>query len=50
MEYIFQLKYGGHGFSHIMVNVVPKMLQRGFSQEEVDKILIHNPREWLTFK
>ncbi|XP_077991728.1 N-acetyltaurine hydrolase-like [Glandiceps talaboti] len=43
-------KYGGHGYSHILLNVVPKMLQRGISQESIDKILIHNPKRWLTFK
>ncbi|XP_070555687.1 N-acetyltaurine hydrolase-like [Ptychodera flava] len=44
------MKYGGHGYSHILLNVVPKMLKRGISQEQVDKILIENPKKWLTFK
>ncbi|KAM9845310.1 N-acetyltaurine hydrolase isoform 1-T2 [Aulostomus maculatus] len=43
-------KYGGHGFSHILRNIVPKMLMRGMSQQQVDKILIDNPKRWLTFK
>lgn len=43
-------KYGGHGYSHILKNIVPKMLRRGFSQHQVDKILIDNPKRWLTFK
>ncbi|XP_068196737.1 phosphotriesterase-related protein isoform X2 [Antennarius striatus] len=43
-------KYGGHGYSHILKNIVPKMLMRGISQQQVDKILIHNPKHWLTFK
>lgn len=43
-------KYGGHGYSHILKNIVPKMLMRGFSQHQVDKILIDNPKRWLTFK
>lgn len=41
--------YGGHGFSHILTNVVPKMLDRGLSQETINKILISNPSKWLTF-
>lgn len=41
-------KFGGHGYSHILQYVVPKMLLRGFTQEEIDKILIHNPKNWLT--
>lgn len=43
-------KYGGHGYSHILKNIVPKMLTRGISQHQVDKILIDNPKRWLTFK
>ncbi|XP_022046838.1 phosphotriesterase-related protein [Acanthochromis polyacanthus] len=43
-------KYGGHGYSHILKNIVPKMLMRGISQHQVDKILIDNPKRWLTFK
>lgn len=41
--------YGGHGYSHIFKNVVPKMLNRGLNQEAVDRILISNPSNWLTF-
>ncbi|KAF5902851.1 phosphotriesterase-related protein [Clarias magur] len=43
-------KYGGHGYSHILKNIVPKMLSRGISPKQVDKILIDNPKQWLTFK
>ncbi|XP_067677442.1 phosphotriesterase-related protein-like [Haliotis asinina] len=42
-------KYGGHGFSHALVNIVPKMLTRGISQEAVNKFLIDNPKRWLTY-
>ncbi|XP_068002482.1 phosphotriesterase-related protein [Melanerpes formicivorus] len=44
------LKYGGHGYSHILKNIVPKMLIRGISQDKIDKILIANPKRWLTFE
>uniref|UniRef100_W5MWT0 N-acetyltaurine hydrolase n=1 Tax=Lepisosteus oculatus TaxID=7918 RepID=W5MWT0_LEPOC len=43
-------KFGGHGYSHILTNIVPKMLSRGIKQSVVDKILIENPKHWLTFK
>nr|XP_061795840.1 phosphotriesterase-related protein-like isoform X2 [Nerophis lumbriciformis] len=43
-------KYGGHGYSHILRNIVPKMLTRGISQTQVDKMLVDNPKRWLTFK
>ena len=42
-------KYGGHGFTHIFDQVVPKMLRKGISQDVIDKILIANPRSWLTY-
>ncbi|PRD29663.1 UNVERIFIED_CONTAM: pter [Trichonephila clavipes] len=44
------MKYGGHGFSHIIANVVPNMKRRGFSEDDIRKILIDNPRKWLTFE
>ncbi|XP_002735322.1 N-acetyltaurine hydrolase-like [Saccoglossus kowalevskii] len=44
------VEYGGHGYAHILVNVLPKMLKRGISQEVIDKITVTNPRRWLTFK
>ncbi|XP_067869381.1 phosphotriesterase-related protein [Heterodontus francisci] len=43
-------KYGGHGYSHILTSIVPKMKQRGISQSAIDKILVENPKRWLTFK
>ncbi|XP_055285304.1 phosphotriesterase-related protein isoform X2 [Moschus berezovskii] len=44
------MKYGGHGYSHILTNIVPKMLLRGITEGALDKILIENPKQWLTFK
>ncbi|XP_013380455.1 phosphotriesterase-related protein [Lingula anatina] len=43
------IKYGGHGYTHILRNVLPQMRRRGVTQEQIDKMLIDNPREWLTF-
>lgn len=42
-------RFGGHGYGHIYTNVVPMMRARGFSQAEIDAILIGNPRRLLTF-
>jgi len=44
-----QIEFGGHGFSHIINNIVPKMKTRGFTQDEIDTILIKNPTNWLKF-
>jgi len=42
-------KFGGHGYGHIFENVVPMMRRRGFSEEEIDTILVKTPRRLLTF-
>jgi phosphotriesterase-related protein len=42
-------RYGGHGYRHIMENVVPLMRRRGFSEHEIDTILVANPARLLTF-
>ena len=41
--------FGGHGYAHIFANVVPLMHERGFSQAEIDQLLVHTPRRLLTF-
>lgn len=42
-------KYGGHGYAHILDYAVPKMRLKGFSQADIDKILVTNPKSWLTY-
>lgn len=42
-------RYGGHGYGHIFANVVPMMRRRGFSEAEIEMILVGNPRRLLTF-
>ena len=50
LDYYFQEAFGGHGFKHILENVVPKLRDvKGISQEQIDKILIKNPAEILQF-
>lgn len=41
--------FGGHGYGHIFRNVVPMMQRRGFTQAEIDQILVGTPRRLLTF-
>ncbi|XP_050351754.1 phosphotriesterase-related protein [Nymphalis io] len=42
--------YGGHGYSHILTNVIPRMKSKGMSQEVIDDITIHNPARWLRIR
>lgn len=36
--------YGGWGYSHILENFVPRLINMGVSQQEIDMILKENPR------
>lgn len=42
------MKFGGHGFSYILNNIVPRMELKNYTSDEIDTITIHNPRTWLT--
>ncbi len=42
-------RYGGWGYAHILNYVVPMMRQRGITQEQIDAIIMANPRRLLTF-
>ena len=42
--------YGGQGYAHILESIVPRMRKRGFSNENIENILIENPKRILTFK
>lgn len=39
--------YGGWGYDHLLVNVVPMMLDEGITQEQIKTMLIKNPANWL---
>lgn len=43
-------EFGGHGYDHIITNVLPKMKMKGFSQSLIDQITIENPARWLTIE
>lgn len=43
------ISYGGHGYGHILENIVPKMRRKGFSEDEVRAITVLNPAEILAF-
>ena len=39
--------YGGHGYGHIIENIVPTMRRRGFSEDEIRAITVENPARIL---
>ena len=42
------VKYGGHGYGHIVENIVPRMRRKGFTEESIEAIMVHNPASALT--
>jgi len=42
-------KWGGHGYAHILENIVPRLLKEGLTREEVDTILVENPKRFLSW-
>ena len=41
--------YGGHGYGHILENIVPTMRRKGFSEAEIRAITEDNPASILAF-
>ncbi|EAL60746.1 phosphotriesterase-related protein [Dictyostelium discoideum AX4] len=42
------VSYGGHGYSHILFNIIPRMKKFGYSDTDINNILINNPKRLLT--
>lgn len=45
---IFKIHFGGHGYSHIANNILPNMINKGFTMEEIKLITAENPKRWFT--
>lgn len=42
--------YGGHGYDHILRNVIPVMRAKGMSEDQIHTLLVKNPKRLLTFQ
>jgi len=42
-------RFGGGGYGHILRTIVPMLRERGFSDDDVDLLLVRNPAEVLAF-
>jgi phosphotriesterase-related protein len=40
--------YGGHGYAHLLCNVVPYMKLYGISHEQINTMMVENPKRLLT--
>ncbi len=38
------VRYGGTGYSHILEHFVPRLHRHGFTEDEIGKLLVENPR------
>ena len=43
-------KYGGWGYDHVLTNIVPMMEDEGVTAEQIRRLLIENPADWLLGK
>ena len=43
------VRYGGHGYGHILENIVPRMRRKGFSEDVIEAITVGNPARILAF-
>jgi len=44
------VRYGGTGYAHILNNILPQMLARGITPEDLNTIMVQNPRRLLCFQ
>ena len=42
--------YRGRGYSFILDIIVPKMLEKGLTEQQIHAILVDNPQQLLTFE
>lgn len=42
-------RFGGPGYAHIQRNIIPQMIARGMNQNQIDTIMVNNPRKLLCF-
>jgi phosphotriesterase-related protein len=40
-------RWGGHGYAHILENIVPRLLCEGVTPEQIETILVENPKSFL---
>jgi phosphotriesterase-related protein len=42
-------RWGGHGYAHILENIVPRLRREGITDEQIQTILVENPRRFLSW-
>jgi len=42
-------KYGGYGYHHLLINVVPRLRRKGVDDAGLRRLLVENPARAFTF-
>jgi phosphotriesterase-related protein len=42
-------RWGGHGYGHILENIVPRLRREGITDEQIQTILVENPKRFLSW-
>jgi phosphotriesterase-related protein len=42
-------RWGGHGYAHILENILPRLRREGISEEQIRTILVENPKRFLSW-
>ncbi len=42
-------KYGGYGYHHLIVNVLPRLRRKGVDDAGLRRLLVENPRRAVVF-
>ena len=43
-------RYGGWGYAHLVKNVVPMLSRSGLGEEQINTLIVGNPRRVLTWR
>lgn len=43
------LQFGGHGYGHLLENILPEFRSRGVTEEQIHAMMVENPRRLLPF-
>ena len=46
---ILLTQWGGHGYAHIIENIVPRLRKTGITEEQIHTILVENPKRFLSW-
>jgi phosphotriesterase-related protein len=46
---ILLARWGGHGYAHILENIVPRLRREGITEEQIHTILVENPKRFLSW-